>query len=281
MDRRVNSPSELLHRYQLKAKKRWGQCFLHDPQIVNRILDASGIVRGDFVIEIGAGLGVLTKALAFRSTHVFAIERDPDLVRVLMEEFKEVPNVEIFRANALTFDYDKLPTQQKVIGNLPYNISSAILFKLLESRQKIQTLTLMLQKEVVQRLVAQPGNKSYGIPSVLCQQHADIRLCFHVGRGAFYPAPRVDSTVVHLTIRDKPMVDVSEALFGEVVKAAFSQRRKTLVKSLTSRFSLQHISEALNIAELNGKRRAETLTIWEFGELTRAIERIGNVSKTE
>ena len=261
----------MLRKYELQAKKAWGQCFLHDRNVVRRIVDAAGIQKGDRVIEIGAGLGVLTFALAARGAEVWAVERDRDLVQVLRSEFADDQQVHIEEANALEFDYGKLGGRVKIVGNLPYNISAPIIFRLLDYREAISSATLMVQKEVADRLAAPAGNKTYGIPSVICQLHAEVAKVLHVGRGAFIPAPRVDSAVVQLAMRDRPLVDIDSQFFRSVVRAAFAQRRKTLRKTLGNRFEATLVDRALTVVGIEGRLRAESLTAAQFGALAVAL----------
>lgn len=247
---------------------------MHDRGIVERILDASGVSETDIVVEIGAGLGILTEALAGRSRQVLAIERDRDLAEVLRRELGDNAKIEILEANALTFDFSRRDEPVTVVGNLPYNISSPLIFHLLEHRQSIRTATLMLQREVATRLVAEPGSKAYGIPSVLCQRAADIRVCFQVPAEAFVPRPRVASTVVRLTMRAVPLVDVDPVVFQAVVRAAFGVRRKTLRNALAGAFEVSLVERALEGAGVDGRRRAETLSIDEFGRLAAHVVRL-------
>lgn len=271
MDLSHLSPVDMLRKYELQAKKAWGQCFLHDRNVVRRIVDAAGIQKGDRVIEIGAGLGVLTFALAARGAEVWAVERDRDLVQVLRSEFADDQQVHIEEANALEFDYGKLGGRVKIVGNLPYNISAPIIFRLLDYREAISSATLMVQKEVADRLAAPAGNKTYGIPSVICQLHAEVAKVLHVGRGAFIPAPRVDSAVVQLAMRDRPLVDIDSQFFRSVVRAAFAQRRKTLRKTLGNRFEATLVDRALTVVGIEGRLRAESLTAAQFGALAVAL----------
>jgi 16S rRNA (adenine1518-N6/adenine1519-N6)-dimethyltransferase len=270
----MDSVRTILRRYGLRAKKSWGQCFLHDRGIVKRILDASGVSDSDIVVEIGAGLGILTEALATRSRRVLAIERDRDLADVLRSELGGEKKIEILETNALTFDFSRFAEPVTVVGNLPYNIASPLIFHLLEHRQKIQTATLMLQREVATRLVAEPGSKAYGIPSVLCQQAADIRVCFQVPAEAFVPRPKVESTVVRLTMRAVPRVQAEPDVFRAVVRAAFSVRRKTLRNALAGAFEVSMVEQALKSSGVDGRRRAETLSIDEFGRLSESMEQL-------
>jgi 16S rRNA (adenine1518-N6/adenine1519-N6)-dimethyltransferase len=260
-------PTTLMRRYNLRPKKSWGQCFLHDPSVLGRIVDEAGVTAADTVVEIGAGLGALTAHLAARAARVIAVERDRELAEVLRRELGGHPRVEVREANALTVDLAPL-APVLVVGNLPYNIASPLLFRLLEQRASIRSATLMLQLELAERLVALPGGRTYGAPSVLCQRAAEVRLCFVVRRGAFVPRPRVDSAVIRLAMR--PPTE-SDAAVDEVVHAAFRFRRKMLRRGLSATYPPAAVHWALASAGVDGDRRAETLSVAEFEALARSL----------
>jgi 16S rRNA (adenine1518-N6/adenine1519-N6)-dimethyltransferase len=265
------SPSAVLRRYGLHAKKSWGQCFLHDASALSRIVDAASICAEDTVVEIGSGLGTLTSLLAARARRVLAIERDRDLAGVLRQEFSQNPKIEVREEDALRFDFSTVGSGLIVVGNLPYNIASPLVFHLLDQREQIRSATLMLQLEVAERLAAKPGSRACGVPTLLCQQAADLRLCFVVRSGAFVPRPRVDSAVVRLEMRSTPRVDVDEVELRRVIEAAFGHRRKTLRRALASSFAVHEVEAALERSGIDGSRRGETLSLEEFGGLTRAL----------
>jgi len=274
----MESPRSILKRHGLWAKKSWGQCFLVDEAVVTRIVDAVAPSPEQEVVEIGAGLGCLTAALARRAARVYAIERDRDLVKVLRQEL-DGTTAEIVEANALTYDFAVFSSPVKVVGNLPYNIASPLLFHLLDQGRStdpdqgrsILTATLMLQREVAARIVAGPGSRTYGVPSVLCQQEAEVGVCFEVPRTAFHPQPRVDSAVVQLRFRQRPQENVDKNLFKDLVKAAFSARRKQLKNALALTFDREQVEAGLTSAAIDGGRRGETLSVREFGALARAM----------
>ena len=265
----MDSPSTILRLNGLTAKKSWGQCFLHERQVVDRIVAAANISATEPVLEIGAGLGILTEALACTGNRVFAVERDRDLVPILQKQFAESPNVEIVEANALTLNLADFGKRLTVLGNLPYHIASQILFHLIEQKEHVISATLMLQREVAERLVAQPGTKVYGVPSVLCQRVAEVSLCFYVPSGAFWPSPQVESAIVHLAFKAAPL-DLTKQ-FRHVVQSVFRYRRKTLKKALSLSFTKERVTQALERANLDGRRRGETLSIEEYEELTRNL----------
>lgn len=265
--------SELLRRHGRQAKKSWGQNFLHDPRIVARIAEAAGIQSTDVVVEIGAGLGALTGALAARALRVLAIERDRDLALLLREAFAEVASVTILETNALTFEFGAVAGAGRlvVVGNLPYNIASPLLFRLLDQRAQLRSATVMLQRELAQRLVAGPGTRRYGVPSVLLQQHAELRTCLQVGRGAFVPPPRVDSTVIRLDFRSAPRAPADDAALRHTVRTAFGARRKTLQRALSAAFPSDAVTLALARCGIDPRARAETLSVVQFAALSQAL----------
>ncbi len=278
----MTTPGEILHRYGIRPDKRRGQSFLTDLNTIHKIAAAGKITGKDIVVEIGAGFGVLTKQIARQAGRLIAVEIDLKLVEILRKELAEFDHVEIFPGDILKFDFSYISMQYKsrlkVIGNVPYHISSPVVFHLLEHRSAIRDFTLMLQKEVVERLISPPGHKSYGVPSVLLQMYAEVERLFDVSANCFYPKPKVESSVIHGTFRDKPLVELTdEAFFSRLVKAAFAQRRKMLFNNLKhaqilEKMSGTEIQSALDEAGIDGKRRGETLSLEEFARLTNALK---------
>jgi len=276
------TPKEILRRYEIKPKKKLGQSFLVDVNTIRKIAGAARIGPDDIVLEIGAGIGVLTKYIAQIARKVVAVEIDPRLVAVLEDQCGEFSNIEICSCDILKFDFasisNKYGSMLKVIGNVPYNISSPLIFNLLSSRSVISDFTLMLQKEVVERLVSPPGHKTYGIPSVLLQMYADAERLFDVSAACFYPAPKVDSSILRGAFRNAARVELSDdILFNRLVKASFAQRRKMLSNNLKNAEFLKMISDtdlksALCEAGIDGKRRGETLSLFEFGRLSNILK---------
>ena len=267
----MDSPSTLLRRYGLRAKKSWGQCFLHDPSVLDRIVAIAGVGPDDAVLEIGAGLGSLTARLAGAARRVIAVERDRELCAVLRAELGSCAKVEVLEANALTLELAGLGEPLLVVGNLPYNIASPLLFRILDQRAAVRRATLMLQRELAERLAAPPGGRLYGAPSVLLQDAAEVRLCFVVPGGAFVPRPRVDSAVLRIDLRAASLSGVPFASLQRVVHAAFRQRRKTLRRALESTFGAGPVARALERSGVDGGRRGETLSVQEFGALAQAL----------
>jgi 16S rRNA (adenine1518-N6/adenine1519-N6)-dimethyltransferase len=253
----------------IHPKKSLGQNFLKDPHYLTKIADAAQVGPGDQVLEIGPGLGHLTNVLAGRAGKLVALELDERLVPLLRKDFEADSNVEIIEADALAFDYGTLSGMWKVVANLPYYISTPIIQVLLEHRMRFTTLTLMLQKEVAERIAAPPGGKEYGFLSVLVQLYAKPRIEFTVPAGAFTPKPEVDSAVVTLLMRGQMAVPLpDEQFFLRVVKAAFSQRRKTLRNSLKQLgVPPETMQSVLTSTGIDLGRRAETLSVEEFGKL--------------
>jgi 16S rRNA (adenine1518-N6/adenine1519-N6)-dimethyltransferase len=261
----------LLKKYGRRAKKSWGQNFLVDERAYQAIVDACDPDESTWVVEIGAGLGTLTYRLAERAGHVIAVERDRDMVAVLRSELGENPKIEIAEANALTYDYAALaPHRPVVVGNLPYQIASPILFRLLDARAGLRRIVVMLQKEMVDRIVARPGTPEYGALSVMVQMYGTPKLVVRVRAGGFVPAPKVDSAVLKIDPfaagTRVPVCD--EALFSKVVHAAFNQRRKTLRNAIKG---FDGSDAALAATGIDGQRRGETLSVEEFAKLTDAI----------
>ncbi|MFZ5905854.1 MAG: 16S rRNA (adenine(1518)-N(6)/adenine(1519)-N(6))-dimethyltransferase RsmA [Nitrospirota bacterium] len=273
------------------AKKRLGQHFLSDPSILKRIVEAARLEPEDLVVEIGPGPGRLTRLLAGSVRKVIAIELDEALFRGLRDEYAPRDNVEIIHGDALEYPYEELP-EFKVVANIPYYITTPILFRLLKNRSaplnmlsefwkissqeegrladtrrnRLTSMTLTIQKEVAERIVAKPGGKDYGVLSIMVQYLGEPELQFVISRKAFIPVPKVDSAVISIRIREHPAVYVrnEERLF-RIVRAAFSQRRKMLSNSLKSLGG--NVQEWLERAEIRGTRRPETLSLEDFTRL--------------
>ncbi len=265
-------PRLLLDRYGLRPKKSWGQNFLGDPGLLERIAAACG--PGPWVIEIGAGLGHLTHRLLGRFPEVLAIERDRDLAMVLREQLGGRPGFELLEANALGVDYRELAGRHggrpAVAGNLPYHISSPILFRLLAATRDLGPWTFLLQREVADRLVARPGGRIYGALTVHLALHRVATMVLQVPAAAFLPRPRVDSALVRLEPRPDPLLPDSgpvAEVARRIVDDAFSARRKTLGNALSRRGWPREIFAA---AHIDPGRRAETLSADEFAALARA-----------
>jgi len=247
-------------------KKSLGQNYLFDPSILRSIINAAGLEADDTVVEIGPGPGRMTHLLAERAKKLIAVEIDPYLYEKLLQEFRGSDNVEIVLGDVLEYRFDGLGPF-KVVANIPYYITTPIIFRLIKARQDLVSMTLTIQREVAERIVAGPGSKDYGVLSIMVQYYAEPSIKFIVPKGAFRPVPKVDSAVIHLRMRKQPVVEVKdEPLFIRIVKTSFSQRRKTLANSLKSVSA--DIKELLSAAGIDPQRRPETLTIEEFARLS-------------
>lgn len=254
-----------------RPRKRFGQHFLHDDAVVARILRAIGPRPDDRVVEIGPGLGALTGALLGSGADLDVIELDRDLAAKLRAEHEGDGRIRIHQADALDFDFLQLGTTDhglRVVGNLPYNVSTPLLFHLLDQEQLIDDMHFMLQREVVDRLVAAPGGKDYGRLTVMVRLLCESEKLFDVGAGAFRPAPRVTSAMVRLRVRRKPCVTLEDtATFRRLVAHLFSRRRKTLRNSLRDQLSEAEL-EGLGIDPM---ARPETLDLGAFAALANAV----------
>ena len=267
-----------LRQYGLTPKKKLGQHFLADPNILNKIVQKAGIGEGEVVLEVGPGLGEMTAALAREAGKVIAVEVDSTLAAVLKEKLGNLPNVEIIHQDILKVDFRKLFERErcpvKVVANLPYQISTPLLFRFIESRNLFSTLTLMLQREVAERMAASPGGKQYGPLSVFVQSFSDLSLCFFVKPSAFVPPPKVESAVIHLSWKEKPAIEPEEeGWFRKVVKGCLGYRRKTLLNALKhSGLPLpEALQQKVEAAGIDCRRRPETLHIREFVTLARIL----------
>jgi len=263
VDRDVSHP--------IRPRKRFGQNFLHDPAVLGRIIAAIAPRRDDAMIEIGPGLGALTTPLLQRLEHLEVVEIDRDLIAAL-RQMAPPERLTIHNADALRFDFAaRAPATGglRIVGNLPYNISTPLLFHLLGQAAAIRDMHFLLQKEVVERMVAEPGSKRYGRLTVMLGARAQARQLFTVGPGAFRPAPKVDSAVVRIEPLAKPLVPANlEGSFRRVVNQAFSNRRKTVRRALTGILD----PAAIAAAGIDGGRRPEELAIDEFLALARAAQ---------
>jgi 16S rRNA (adenine1518-N6/adenine1519-N6)-dimethyltransferase len=251
-----------------RPRKRFGQNFLHDRGVIDKIVSAIAPKPEDNLVEIGPGQGALTCQLLPLLKQMHAIELDRDLIPTLQQRCSSLGDLTIHSSDVLKFDFGTLfqPNRPlRVVGNLPYNISTPLLFHLLQQRTLIEDMHFMLQKEVVDRLAAAPNSGNYGRLSVMVQRHCRVEPLFTIGPGAFNPPPKIHSSVVRLTPWHTPPVDiVNEQHFAELVSSAFAQRRKTLRNSLKS---LVH-PEQFAAAAIDPTRRAETLTLKEFATLS-------------
>ncbi len=254
-----------------RPRKRFGQNFLHDQGVLKRIVSHLSPPPGAHVVEIGPGRGALTRFLLPHCRRLDSVEIDRDLIALLKEKFAGKPNLHIHQADALQFDFSALASGGEkllIVGNLPYNISTPLLFHLFRQKACIREMLFMLQKEVVERLAASPGSKQYGRLSVMSQYHCRIEKCFNVKPASFHPAPKVMSAVVRLSPHPSPPADTGDpACFEQVVFTAFNQRRKTVRNALKSLLSESHIRGC----GIDPSTRPETLPLEAFARLGRAL----------
>ena len=273
----MTTPRALLVAWNLSPKKNMGQNFLSDPSTAEAIISRAHLSSEDVVLEIGAGLGALTTVLARVVKKVYAVEKDRQLIELLKTELlvNRISNCEIISQNFLQMDLHAIPdttgSKITVIGNLPYGISSQILIKLIQSRSAIERTVLMFQKELAQRITAQPGGRDYGRITAVLRYCADIRILANIRASVFYPPPKVDSTVIETRFKSTATYGPhDEARLFAVIKAAFGNRRKTLKNALAASglgIDAQTALEALRSAGIDPSRRAETLKPAEFVSL--------------
>ena len=279
---------EVVQKHNFKFSKSLGQNFLIDTNVIDRILEGARVQEGDYVIEVGPGIGTLTKEMGRTAEKVVAIEIDKTLIPILEETLADFPNIEVINQDILKVDVQELVKEKlnggpvKLIANLPYYITTPIVMKFLEEDIPVTDMVVMVQKEVADRMNAQPHSKDYGALSVAVQYYCDTEIVAKAPRHMFMPQPNVDSTVIGLHVREEKKYNVdNEDIFFKTVKASFGQRRKTLLNSLGGLgfLSKDQIKIALQEANIDEKRRGETLSIEEFASLSNAVNRIHNESK--
>ncbi|MEG0969786.1 MAG: 16S rRNA (adenine(1518)-N(6)/adenine(1519)-N(6))-dimethyltransferase RsmA [Acidaminococcaceae bacterium] len=270
--------AHILRAHNLRADKRLGQNFLVDETIVEKIAQAAELTEDDVVLEVGPGIGTLTQALAMTGAQVIGVELDRRLLPVLAKTIGCYENVSIINADILQLDIKKAVPQEgfKVVANLPYYITTPIIFNLLEQKLPMERLVAMVQKEVAERMVAKPGGRDYGALSVAIQYYTEASIAFQVPHTAFIPPPNVESAVIVCKRRSEPPITlVNEALFFRVVKAAFSVRRKMLSNALRNiGFTGEEVTRWLALAGIDGKRRGETLSLDDFALLTNTFDQV-------
>lgn len=279
----MTHPGQLLKQAGLYAGKELGQNFLSDPNTARMIVEKTGISEDDRVLEIGPGLGALTCFIAKKALHVTAVEKDARLIPVLRQVINDegLTNIDIIHGDILKIHIAETAKDKKlvVIGNLPYNISSQILFKLVEERRVIEKAFLMFQKELAARILSPPGGREYSRLSAVSRYAADISFVAEVGPSSFFPSPEVNSTVLQFRfIPPEEFDEHQEKLLFDVIKAAFSKRRKSLKNSMAGGelgYEKQFVLEILSRAGIDAQRRAETLSVEEFKGLIRVLGKTG------
>ena len=281
----LGSPSatkEIINKYSFAFQKKFGQNFLIDSNILESIVSAADITKDDFVLEIGPGIGTMTQYLCEAARQVVAVEIDKMLIPILKDTLSEYDNVEVINQDVLKLDIKALAKEKnngkpiKVVANLPYYITTPIIMGLFESKVPIESITIMVQKEVADRMQTGPGSKDYGALSLAVQYYADAKVQLNVSASCFMPRPNVDSAVIKLTAHEKPVVDVDETLMFKVIRASFNQRRKTLVNGLKNSSELDYTKEEIVQAiKAIGKEeniRGEKLTLEEFAALSNSLK---------
>lgn len=292
--KRLVNPSvtrEVVERHQFHFKKQFGQNFLIDSNILDKIVNAADLSQAAGALEIGPGIGTLTQVLAEQAGKVVAIEKDYRLLPILSDTLREYPNVHIHHADVLETDLRQLIRDQladrkvSVVANLPYYVTTPIVMKLLEERLPLHAIVVMVQREVAERMAAPPGGKEYGALTIAVQYYSQPEVVCRVPKTAFMPQPNVESMVIKLKLRDQPAVAVAdEELFFQVVKASFAQRRKTILNNLQNnlpnhlnlpkRGGKEAILAVLDRAAIDPMRRGETLSLEEFACLTEEFQKL-------
>jgi 16S rRNA (adenine1518-N6/adenine1519-N6)-dimethyltransferase len=275
------SPRVLLNAHNIRAKKNLGQNFLTDQSTARMIVNRGNITPEDTILEIGAGLGALTLPASYASKKIYAVEKDRQIIDLLRAQIKanDLSNVVLMDNNILDLDIIAIAKQAKrkivVLGNLPYNISSQILVKLIQSRKYVSRAVLMFQKELAQRIVASPNCKDYSRLTVMLQYCSEINSVATVKANLFFPKPKVDSEVLEITFKVKPdLIAEDEQFLFEVIKAAFGKRRKTLKNALSNsmlQIKTETVLDGLKCSGVDSRRRAETLTVAEFVKLSNCL----------
>lgn len=282
MSESLNETKYLMKKYKIKANKKLGQNFLVDDNVLNDIVSGAKIEKNDLVIEIGPGLGTLTNLLLEKARKVICIELDKKMIKILKERFIAYNNIEIINQDILKIDLDNLIQEQKnkdneiknvkIVANLPYYITTPIIMKLIENNLDIKSITVMIQKEVAERLVALPGTKNAGAITYTVYYYCETEKIREVENTCFIPAPEVTSEVINLNLRDKAVVEVeNKKIFFNIIKSAFMQRRKTVVNALTNVGVFKNKEEGFEYMRKIGVRedaRAESLSIEDFANLT-------------
>lgn len=278
----AKSTANIINKYGFSFQKRFGQNFLIDEHVLDKIVDAALIGKGDGVIEIGPGIGTMTQRLCEAASKVVAIEIDKELIPILSETMSGYDNVKIINADVMKTDLDKLIRDEfsgmsvKVVANLPYYITTPIVMSLLENHLPVESITIMVQKEVAQRMQAGPGTKDYGALSLAVQYYADTYIAANVPPNCFMPRPKVGSGVIRLTVRKEAEVEVAdEKLMFSLIRAAFNQRRKTLVNAVTNfpglDYTKEDIEKALAGLGISEKIRGEALSLQQFADLSNIL----------
>ena len=278
---------EVLQKYNFSFQKKFGQNFLIDTHVLDKIIQSANITEDDMVLEIGPGIGTMTQYLAQAAGKVIAVEIDKNLIPILEDTLSGYDNVRVINEDVLKLDLKKLADEEnngkpvKVVANLPYYITTPILMHLIESKIPFAEFVVMMQKEVADRISAEPNSKAYGSLSIAVQYYMTAKVAFIVPRTVFVPAPNVDSAILKMTRREQPLVEVKDEDFlFRVAKASFVHRRKTLWNNLTNHFGKSEevkskLEKALEIADIKPSIRGEALSISDFAHLSDALREAG------
>ena len=275
---------EVLQKYHFVFQKRFGQNFLIDEHVLEKIIDSSGITKDDFILEIGPGIGTMTQYLAEAAREVAAVEIDSSLIPILKDTLKEWDNVTVINNDILKTDIKKIANEKnggkpvKVVANLPYYITTPIIMGLFEKNVPVDSITVMVQKEVADRMQSGPGTKDYGALSLAVQYYAEPYVVANVPPNCFMPRPKVGSAVIRLTkYKDAPIKVTNEKLLFQLIRASFNQRRKTLQNGIKNfgglNFSKEQVAQALEEMELPASVRGEALTLEQFAQLSNILDR--------
>lgn len=270
---------EIVKKYGFKFTKSLGQNFLIDDSVLVDIIQGAEIGEDDFVIEIGPGVGTLTREMLKKAKKVCAIELDSDLIPILQQELKDFDNLILINKDALKVDFNQIIGEEKsvkLVANLPYYVTTPIIVNLLTGGYPFKSLTIMIQKEVAERINAAPGGKDYGSLSLLVQYYCKTRIVRKVAPGCFIPQPKVDSMVITLEKLESPRVKVrDEKLFFDIIRDSFNMRRKTLSNALKNvKLSKENVTKAFQLAGIDPQRRGETLSVEEFANLSDRIKEL-------
>ncbi len=285
---KASNTIEVIKKYDFTFQKRYGQNFLTDTHVIDKIVDAAGLTEDDYVIEIGPGIGSMTQYLCERAGRVTAVEIDRDLIPIINETLKDYDNIEIINDDILKLDLNRLINEKnggkpaKIVANLPYYITTPIIMSLLENHVPVSSITVMVQKEVADRMQAGPGSKDYGALSLAVNYYSSPHIVANVPPNCFIPRPKVGSAVICLSVYSEPQVKVEdEELMFKLIRAAFNQRRKTLTNSISNADSLdftkQETASALAEMGLAENIRGEALTLEQFALLSDRLNASKNI----
>ena len=277
---------DILKKYDFHFQKKFGQNFLIDTHVLEKIIDSAGVTKDDFVLEIGPGIGTMTQYLCERAREVMAVEIDDKLIPILADTLSAYDNVTVVNEDILKLDIDQIAREHnagkpiKVVANLPYYITTPIIMGLFESHVPLESVTVMVQKEVADRMQAGPGTKDYGALSLAVQYYSEAEIVANVPPNCFMPRPNVGSAVIRLTSHKKPVAVKNEKLMFDIIRASFNQRRKTLVNGLYNvgglNKSKEELAAVLESIGLAANVRGETLTLEQFAALSDALSKSAN-----